>query len=116
MRLKKLLPIAIGGGVAGPVLIIIVILIVYPNLFVRGLIIQKFEQEFGGVASAEDFSFSWKRGVEISKLSMQGEESGRPLLTADSIYLKFSILPLLKGDFVIKRLTVNRPELVLHIG
>ncbi len=114
--MKKLLPIAIGGGVGGPVLIIIVILIVYPNLFVRGLIRQEFEQKFGGVATAEDFSFSWKRGVEISKLSVQGKEGEKPVLTADSIYLKFSILSLLKGDFVIKRLTVNRPELVLHIG
>ncbi len=116
MRLKKLLPIAIGGGVGGPVLIIIVILIVYPNLFVRGLIIQEFEQEFGGVATAEDFSFSWKRGVEISKLSVQGKGGEKPVLTADSIYLKFRVLPLFKGDFDIRRLTVNRPELVLHIG
>ncbi|MCP4364160.1 MAG: hypothetical protein GY800_02550 [Planctomycetes bacterium] len=113
--MKKLLPIVIGGGVGGPVLIIILILIVYPNLFVHGLIIQKFEQEFGGVATAEGFSFSWKRGVQISKLSVQGKDGEKPVLTADSIYLKFSVLPLLKGDFVIKRLTVNRPELVLHI-
>ncbi len=116
MRLKRLLPIAIGGGIGGPILIFIVIVVVYPNLFVHGFIMHAFEEEFGGRATAEDFSFSWRRGVEISKLLVRDKDDEQPILTADSINIKFKILPLLKDELIIERLDINRPELVLHRG
>ncbi|MHC4197282.1 MAG: hypothetical protein ACYSRP_05130 [Planctomycetota bacterium] len=112
--MKKLLSIAIGGGVGGPVLIIILILIVYPNLFVHGLIMHEIEEEFGGRATAEDVSFTWKRGVQISRLLVHDKEGERPILTVDSVQLKFKILPLLMNQLIIERLDINRPELVQY--
>ncbi|MEE9200280.1 MAG: hypothetical protein V3V45_02440, partial [Candidatus Brocadiales bacterium] len=116
MRLKKLLPIAIGGGIGGLVVIFIIIMAVYPNLIVRGVIMGQLEKQFGGRATAEEVSFSWKRGVVISNLLIQDEDGQRPILMVDSIHLKFKILALLKGRVNIERFDVNRPEMVIYRG
>ncbi|MCB7128612.1 MAG: hypothetical protein J3T61_03635 [Candidatus Brocadiales bacterium] len=116
MRLKKLLPIAIGGGIGGPILIFVIIVAVFPSLFLRGIIMDQLEKQFKGRATAEEVSFSWKTGVRISNLFIQDEKGDRPILKVDSVYLKFAIFPLLRGKLIIERLDVNRPEMVIYRG
>ena len=53
MRLKKLLPVAVGGGLGGPILIFVLIMVFYPNLLLSGIIKKKLETEFGGKVEAE---------------------------------------------------------------
>ncbi|MFQ5862981.1 MAG: hypothetical protein ACE5IC_07640 [Candidatus Brocadiales bacterium] len=116
MRLKKILPIALGGGLGGPLFIFILIMILSPNVFVKGIVMKNLEKSFGGKARAEEASFGWKKGVVISKLFIQDEEGKRPILKVDNVRLKFAIFPLLKGKLVIHRLEVNRPEMVIYRG
>lgn len=68
MRLKKLLPIALGGGLGGPILIFVLMMVFYPNLFVSGIIMNRLETEFGGKARAEAVYFGWKKGLVIIKV------------------------------------------------
>ncbi|MCP4364161.1 MAG: hypothetical protein GY800_02555 [Planctomycetes bacterium] len=116
MRLKKLLPIAIGGGIGGPILIFVVIMAVYPNLFVRGIIMEQLEEKFGGRAKAEEVYFGWSSGVTITNLFIQSEDGEKPILKAERIELKFPILPLLRGEMIIDRLVVKHPEMVIYRG
>ncbi|MEE9488505.1 MAG: AsmA-like C-terminal region-containing protein [Candidatus Brocadiales bacterium] len=116
MRLKKLLPIAIGGGIGGLILIFVIIMAVYPNLFVRGLIMEQLEEKFGGRAKAEEVHFGWSSGVTITNLFIQSEDGERPILKAESIELKFPILPILRGELIIDRLVVKHPEMVIYRG
>lgn len=114
MRLKKLLPIAVGGGLGGPILIFVLIMAFYPNLLMSGIIKKKLAEEFGGKAEAEEVFFGWKSGVTISNLFIKEDE--KPILKADSVHLKFAVLPLLKDKVIIERLVVNRPEMVIYRG
>ncbi|MDO8126270.1 MAG: AsmA-like C-terminal region-containing protein [Candidatus Brocadiales bacterium] len=114
MRLKKLLPVAVGGGLGGPILIFVLIMAFYPNLFVSGIIKKKLATEFGGKVEAGKIFFGWKSGVEISNLFIRDAEYEQPLLKADSVHLKFAILPFLKDKLIIQRLVVNHPEMTIH--
>lgn len=116
MRLKKLLPIAVGGGLGGPLLIFVLIMVFYPNLFVSGIIKKKLETEFGGKAVAEEVYFGWKSGVEISNLFIKDEKGDKPILKVDSVHLKLAILPLLKDKLIIQQLVADRPEMVIYRG
>lgn len=116
MRLKKILPIAVGGGLGGPILIFVLLMVLYPNLLASGIVMKKLETAFGGKAEAERVFFGWKSGVEISNLLVQGEKDESPVLKVDSVHLKFAVLSLLKDKVVIKRLVVDRPEMVIHVG
>lgn len=116
MKRKKILSIALGGGLGGPVLIFTLIMVFAPGIFVKGIIMKNLEKGFGGKARAEAVDFGWKKGVVISELFIQGREDERPILKVESIHLKFAILPLLKGRLVVHRLDVNRPEMVIYRG
>jgi hypothetical protein len=116
MRLKKLLPVAVGGGLGGPILIFVLIMVFYPNLLLSGIIQKKLETEFGGKVEAEKVFFGWKNGIEISNLFIKNEEYEKPILKVDSVYLKFAIVPFLKNKLIIQRLVVNRPEMVIYRG
>ncbi|MEE9201287.1 MAG: AsmA-like C-terminal region-containing protein [Candidatus Brocadiales bacterium] len=116
MRLKKLLPIAIGGGLGGPIVVFVIIMAVYPSLFLRGIIMDQLEKKFGGRATAEEVSFSWSKGVVISDLFIQDKKGERPILKVESIYLKFKIMAFLRDKLIIERFIVNRPEMVIYRG
>src|SRR3989338_9136655 len=116
MRLKKLFPVAVGGGLGGPILIFVLIMVLYPNLLLSGIIKKKLETEFGGKVEAEKVFFGWKNGIEISNLFIKDEKHDKPILKVDSVYLKFAVIPFLKDKLIIQRLVVNRPEMVIYRG
>jgi translocation and assembly module TamB len=86
---------------------------------VREKIVSSIEQATGGRVEMASFSYDWhKLSADFRGIVIHGTEpaSARPLFRADSIRIGLKIVSVLKGDYDVAALIINRPEvnLVIH--
>ncbi|HHT9118221.1 MAG TPA: hypothetical protein ACFYD1_06290, partial [Candidatus Hypogeohydataceae bacterium YC38] len=116
MKKAKKLWIGLGAGLGLAFTIPLLILFFSPGIFVKGMVIKRLEESFGGKARAEAISFGWRRGLRLTNLFIKDVKGEKPILKVENLSLKFAILPFIKGRLVVHQLEVVRPEMVVHRG
>ena len=95
----------------------LLLLIVFPGLIgldsYKAYVLAKIESQLDGTVEVSDVSLSVFPGVhiDVEYIALLNPESVIPLFSADRLALDLSLLSLLRGKIVVKRLELDRPRL-----
>jgi hypothetical protein len=115
-RLLKILGWTVGIVVAVLIVAVVALWIFFPVEKAKQMAIEKGSAQLGRDIAIQDAAVSFWGGIGVKLGGVAiSNPSGMPgdMLTAKSLDVKLSILPLIKGEVRIDRLIVNNPEIDL---
>lgn len=113
---KKLLSVVIGSSIGGLLFIFIMLFIFSPETFLKPRIKQGLIRSSGGRVVVEDITFGWRKGLELSNFILLRREERRPEFQAQRLRLKAALLPLLRGQYVLRELEASDMEVASSGG
>jgi hypothetical protein len=109
---KRLWGIVIGSSIGGLFVVFIMLMLFSPGLFLKTKLKQVLSRASGGNLWAEDITFGWRKGLELFNLVLLTKERKRPTLKAQRMRLKIAVLPLLRGQYVLRELEASDLEVI----
>ena len=106
-----------GVGLALLAGLVLLLLLVFRGLIdldsYKAYALGQIESQLGAHVEVSDVSLNVFPGVQVDleQISLLDHESGIPVFSADHISIDLRLLPLLRGEMVVKRLELNRPQL-----
>jgi len=114
--------IRIIGWIAAVVVVLIVLAVAglwlfFPVEKAKNLAVERFSAQLDRTVTIDDaqISFWGGLGIELGNVAVgnpPGFDEGN-FLTAENVDVKLQILPLLRGEYRVDRLVINRPEITL---
>lgn len=107
---RRLLRFAGIGAVVLLVLAVILYFVASSSAFVKGVILPRVGKSMNAEIKASDVSLSPFSQARLTKIQVQGA-GAQPVFTADELIVRYRLLSILRGTYVVDELTLVSPTL-----